>query len=139
MKTDDAIEVVRAYSRMQAALVRVWADAVLSDRTTFRSTPQRGVIEHAGKRWEFTRHGAGVRFISSDAVVDPHVEITTEPTAVDGWRLWQFCDSRGIEALTFESERFDATDHCALEALLRRLNAAGHVRRAETEHELFTP
>lgn len=130
---------VRAYSRMQAALVAAWADAVRADCTPFRSTPHSGTIEHRGMRWEYTRHGAGVRFNSDQGVLDAHIEIATEPTAVDGWRLWQFCESRGIEALTFDGKRFDATDDRALHELLRHLSAAGHITRAPTDCELFTP
>jgi hypothetical protein len=67
------------------------------------SLPSTTTID--GTAWLTTAHGVGARFVNSvtGIVVDAHVGFLDSPTAIDAWRLVQYCES-----LNGTSEDFDS-------------------------------
>ncbi|MEA3238135.1 hypothetical protein OP492_26125 [Pseudomonas mosselii] len=68
------------------------------DLTWLLEFPKAGEVFVDGDKWQFIRHGSGLRFEKMTCkggwVVDIH-KCFHDPRIIDGWRLLQFFDSRG--------------------------------------------
>ena len=79
--------------------------------------------------WRFTRHGAGVRFESSDGcVVDAHVGEEC-PRALDAWRLFQYFTSRGVRGVSYAGDQVRTDDEMAIKRFLDRCHTDGALQR----------
>jgi hypothetical protein len=71
--------------------------------------------------------------------VDAHVGLAQFPEGLDGWRLWQYLESKSIPGLSFRGEFFASDDESALDAMLAKLAAFGHLAMAPMVPPLFVP
>src|SRR5438132_540026 len=99
MSNVDAADVVREFIVEQASLVRHFMSQFSpKDTLRFRDAPN-GTFVLNGVSWNHRRHGSGVVFTNSGGVViNAHVAMAAHPAAVDGGRLFEYAESRGIRA-----------------------------------------
>jgi hypothetical protein len=89
--------------------------------------PKEGVIAILGKEWAFRRHGAGIKFTSSDGVVvDAHRAVTVV-NGIDAWRLARYLSS---------IEKIDVS-HRDLEKMFSDLSKAGDLCLSDKSDEVY--
>ncbi|WP_158620004.1 DUF6896 domain-containing protein [Corallococcus sicarius] len=125
----NAQEIIRQYSDLQASLVASLRSNLrhVQDWEFLTDVPKRGRLVVGDEGWRYGRHGAGVQFIGerTGRVVDAHVGLLRSPSAVDAWRLSQFCEAIGIATVHYGGRTFSAQDEGELELCLRELAREG--------------
>lgn len=73
------------------------------------SWPRKGLLNSMGGRWEFTKHGAGVRFrnVQTREEIDAHTGMEQAPQAFDEWRLDIYFSSIDRVVVDIEKNEFD--------------------------------
>ena len=134
------LEIVLSFAELQRRLVLLFlAQEQPRDREFFADVSRRGTVDLDGESWQFVRHGAGVSFKSRNGVVDVHVGLSQFPDGVDGWRLWQYLESKGIPGLVSGSDLIASDDESGLENLLATLAASGHLVKTNFGRSLYVP
>lgn len=123
MRSED---VVRSYSEYQRALCHAFQGSYsIGDREFLTDAPKHGAVTVLNDYWEFTRHGAGLRFhaVSSGIVIDVTNGVFTSSEFFDAWRLCEYLESISVDSLTFEDKRFDADASREIGHLLQLMTA----------------
>lgn len=101
------------------------------DRFCF-TVPSRGGVEACDEKWEFTKHGLGVKFVSSGGlVVDCHKNLD-HSECFDAWRLSIFLESQGIDCIELGGERIGVEER-EIASCLENLISSGEIKRADIE------
>ncbi|WP_271188250.1 DUF6896 domain-containing protein [Maricaulis virginensis] len=81
---------------LQRSLHQSWCQT-FGPSSVETDAPLRGLLEVAGERWAFRRHGAGVEFKrqGDEVAVDIHDRFD-DPDVFDIWRLELFLESKAI-------------------------------------------
>ncbi len=93
------IERIREFVELQSGLLRAFQASFprVRDWEFLLDAPKSGEVRLHGERWEFQRHGAGLRFSNAQGiVVDIHSHVQ-ERECVDAWRILQFIESAYAE------------------------------------------
>lgn len=127
----DAPSLVFAYAALQRRIVQAFlAHYQPADRDSFSDVPP-GTFVVDGETWRQHRHGLGVSFVHPRlGLVNAHVGLAAHPGAVDQGRLVDYLQSQGVKTLQLEEVAFQVS-HTAMNALLRRMQEAGTMRRLD--------
>jgi hypothetical protein len=124
----DVLASARAFAVIQRSLL-----ASLDKMYPFLATgdldclPKAGTITALESEWAFRRHGAGVKFVSSDGVIiDAHRSVTVLG-GIDAWRLARYLSS---------IQKSDV-NHRDLEKTLSELLETGDIRPSDEDRELY--
>jgi hypothetical protein len=138
MASKQALDVLNEYAQLQGRLCRSLVSQASAPDIEVEDLPRQGVVVQDEVAWRFQKHGAGVRFIGENGViVDAHVEPFNFPTAVDAWRLVQYCETTGITALSLDGEEVNADDEDELDQMLCKLAADGTVSAPQHRAGLY--
>ena len=89
---------IEHYVGLQQDLITVLRRMLSSvqDWSLLLDLPTKGEIVLRSRRWRFSKHGLGVRFVEVDTgvVVDVDSELTAAPAAISAGRLAQYAESR---------------------------------------------
>ncbi|WP_370865966.1 DUF6896 domain-containing protein [Chondromyces apiculatus] len=138
----DAVQVVLEFCQLQRQLVAHFMDLhEPKDRERFSDVARVTVLRLGEQSWRCARHGAGISFKTAGSTVDAHVGLAIFADAIDGWRLLQFLESRGIASLSFEGESYPADEEEALGRLLASMSNAGILEKVplRARFGLFRP
>ncbi|MBS1910959.1 MAG: hypothetical protein JST22_03140 [Bacteroidetes bacterium] len=137
----DSMQLLHEYAALQERLCDALFDRYpIEDTNLLLDLPKQGIMAVGDDVWEFQRHGLGVCFTnpSTNEVVDAHVDLADHRGGIDAWRLIQYTESKGIEALTHEGTEFDATQLSSLETMLEQLSHMGVLVVAKQKPRLYS-
>jgi hypothetical protein len=119
-----AQEFAETQSSLLVSLDQVYPFLAFSD---LDRVPKEGVLAILGKEWTFRRHGAGIKFTSSDGViVDAHRAVTVV-NGIDAWRLARYLSS---------IKKFDVS-HRDLEKTFSELSKTGDLHLSGKSEEVY--
>ncbi|MBX5242719.1 DUF6896 domain-containing protein [Rhizobium sp. NLR22b] len=99
-------ELLNLQHKLLSAFTRNYPEA--NDFTSLLNFPRSGALVVDGERWNFVKHGLGLRFVREEPVpqlvVDMHDQLGNYDK-VDWWRLTLFLESMGISIGRIEAEQ----------------------------------
>ncbi|WP_411195924.1 DUF6896 domain-containing protein [Rhizobium sp.] len=99
-------ELISLQHQLSLAFARSYPQA--NDFISLLNFPQSGALVVDGQRWNFVKHGLGLRFVREEPVpqlvVDMHDQFG-DYAKVDWWRLTLFLESLGIPIERIEAEQ----------------------------------
>lgn len=135
VETANAEQVVVSCVSLQRRLLRNWRLRRLS-----RDAPRAGVLTVCADTWNYSLHGAGVRFESSKGVcIDAHRAETEPASAIDAWSLLQYLESLCLESVEFAGLIYDASAEESLEQCLAEMEASYLLKRLSPESRFYLP
>ncbi|MBX5192790.1 hypothetical protein HJB86_28555 [Rhizobium sp. NZLR3b] len=99
-------ELINIQHQLFLAFTRNYPEA--SDFTYLLNFPRSGALVVDGQRWNFVRHGLGLRFVREEPIPQLVVEMHDQfgnYAKVDWWRLTLFLESMGIPIERTEAEQ----------------------------------
>lgn len=133
MIVGDAAQYLSEFARLQGRLVRQFLNVYAPmDREKFRDVAD-GTILLGGELWTHHRHGLGVSFVNPGGIhVNAHVAMAEYPEAIDAGRLFDYLESMGVDALSFDGHEY-VVSVPVIEKMLNRVAMFGVLRESVTQ------